>query len=115
MSILAASWKLKLLKAAVAYANSRLHAVKAEVLLLARSEYTKGSGCFLRIMPRAELTVEELSKRRACSVCGKKGGYNSKTCTQLFPELKKAKKQDMPKRESRYAQRAGLRESTRRK
>ena len=28
-------WKLKLLKSAVAYANSRLHAVKAEVLLLA--------------------------------------------------------------------------------
>ena len=29
-------WKLKLLKSAAAYANSRLHAVKAEVLLLAR-------------------------------------------------------------------------------
>jgi hypothetical protein len=30
-------WKLKLLKTGAAYANSRLHAVKAEVLLLARS------------------------------------------------------------------------------
>lgn len=30
-------WKLKLLKAGAAYANSRLHAVQAEVLLLARS------------------------------------------------------------------------------
>lgn len=29
-------WKLKLLKAGAAYANSRLHAVKAEVLVLAR-------------------------------------------------------------------------------
>ena len=29
-------WKLKLLKSASAYANSRLHAVKAEVLMLAR-------------------------------------------------------------------------------
>lgn len=29
-------WKLKLLKSAAAYANSRLHAVKAEVLVLAR-------------------------------------------------------------------------------
>ncbi|KAF7817858.1 acyltransferase-like protein [Senna tora] len=31
-------WKLKLLKSAAAYANSRLHAVKAEVLMLARIE-----------------------------------------------------------------------------
>jgi hypothetical protein len=30
-------WKLKLLKAGAAYANSRLRAVQAEVLLLARS------------------------------------------------------------------------------
>jgi len=29
-------WKLKILKSAAAYANSRLHAVKAEVLVLAR-------------------------------------------------------------------------------
>lgn len=29
-------WKLKLLKDGAAYANSRLHAIKAEVLLLAR-------------------------------------------------------------------------------
>lgn len=29
-------WKLKLLKSAAAYANSRLHAVKAEVLVLSR-------------------------------------------------------------------------------
>lgn len=29
-------WKLKLLKAGANYANSRLHAIKAEVLILAR-------------------------------------------------------------------------------
>lgn len=29
-------WKLKLLKSAAAYTNSRLHAVKAEVLILSR-------------------------------------------------------------------------------
>jgi hypothetical protein len=29
-------WKLKLLKSSAAYANSRLHAVKAEVLVLSR-------------------------------------------------------------------------------
>lgn len=29
-------WKLKLLRSAAAYANSRLHAVTAEVLILAR-------------------------------------------------------------------------------
>lgn len=29
-------WKLKLLKTGAAYANSRLHAVKAQVLVLAR-------------------------------------------------------------------------------
>lgn len=32
-------WKLKLLKSGAAYANSRLHAVQAEVLLLARYFY----------------------------------------------------------------------------
>lgn len=32
-------WKLKLLKSAASYANSRLHAVKAEVLVLARYSY----------------------------------------------------------------------------
>ncbi|GKA34182.1 reverse transcriptase domain-containing protein [Tanacetum coccineum] len=30
---------------------------------------------------RAEVTAEELSKRMACSVCGDKGGHNSKTLT----------------------------------
>lgn len=34
-------WKLKLLKSASAYANSRLHAVKAEVLVLARSLFSQ--------------------------------------------------------------------------
>jgi hypothetical protein len=32
-------WKLKLLKSGAAYANSQLHAVQAEVLLLARFLY----------------------------------------------------------------------------
>ncbi|KAK3011153.1 hypothetical protein RJ639_011097 [Escallonia herrerae] len=35
-------WKLKLLKSATAYANSRLHAVKAEVLVLARDYLLSG-------------------------------------------------------------------------
>lgn len=32
-------WKLKLLKSAASYANSRLHAVTAEVLVLARLNF----------------------------------------------------------------------------
>lgn len=39
-------WKLKLLKSASAYANSRLHAVKAEVLVLARSLFSQALQCF---------------------------------------------------------------------
>ncbi|GJT20286.1 hypothetical protein Tco_0890223 [Tanacetum coccineum] len=39
----------------------------------------KGSGCFSRMKPIAKVTAEELSKRRTCSVCGDKGGHNSRT------------------------------------
>jgi len=33
------SWKLKLLESAASHANSRLHAIKAEVLVIARFLY----------------------------------------------------------------------------
>ncbi|GJU99404.1 hypothetical protein Tco_1096650 [Tanacetum coccineum] len=66
---------------------------------------TKGYGGVSRFKFRAE-TIKE----RACSVCGDKGGLNSRTCTQLFPALKKAKKQYLL-----MLKRGGLRESTRRK
>ncbi|PWA75878.1 FAR1 DNA binding domain-containing protein [Artemisia annua] len=68
---------------------------------------TKGTGVFSRMKPRAEVSAEELSKRRACGVCGEKEGHNSRTCPQAQPS-KKQKQQDTTKR-------AGLRESKRKK
>ena len=68
---------------------------------------TKGTGVFSRMKPRVEVSAEELSKRRACGVCGEKEGHNSRTCQQARPS-KKPKQQDTTKR-------AGLRESTRKK
>lgn len=41
-------WKLKLLKTASAYTNSRLHAIKAEVLVLARSLFSPS--CHLHLI-----------------------------------------------------------------
>nr|GFA96220.1 hypothetical protein [Tanacetum cinerariifolium] len=38
----------------------------------------KGTGCFSRMKPIAEVTAKELSKRRKYSVYGKKEGHNSK-------------------------------------
>ncbi|PWA55205.1 FAR1 DNA binding domain, Zinc finger, SWIM-type, MULE transposase domain, FHY3/FAR1 family [Artemisia annua] len=43
---------------------------------------TKGTGVFSRMKPRVEVSAEELSKRRACGVCGEKEGHNSRTCQQ---------------------------------
>ncbi|PWA36410.1 FAR1 DNA binding domain, Zinc finger, SWIM-type, MULE transposase domain, FHY3/FAR1 family [Artemisia annua] len=68
---------------------------------------TKGTGVFSIMKPRVEVSAEELSKRRACGVCGEKEGHNSRTCPQARPS-KKPKQQDSTKR-------AGLRESTRKK
>ena len=59
---------------------------------------TKGSRYFSRFKTRVEVTGVELSKRRVFSVCGEKGGHNSRICTQLLHASKKSKKQDMPKR-----------------
>ena len=70
---------------------------------------TKGTGCFSRFKPIAEVTAEELSKRRTCGICGQKAGHNSRTCGKALaetPPSKKQKQQDQPKR-------AGLRQSTR--
>nr|XP_043631558.1 acyltransferase-like protein At1g54570, chloroplastic [Erigeron canadensis] len=55
------SWKLKLLKSAAAYANSRLHAVKAEVLVLA-----SGKDNMLPSRDEAERLSKEL---RNCKIC----------------------------------------------
>ncbi|GKB55273.1 FAR1 DNA binding domain, zinc finger, SWIM-type, MULE transposase domain containing protein [Tanacetum coccineum] len=41
----------------------------------------KGMDCFSRMKPVAAVTTEELAKRRTCSVCGGKEGYNKRTCT----------------------------------
>ena len=49
-------WKLKLLKSAAAYANSRLHAVKAEVLVLARSSFS--FACLILYLNCMKLTLE---------------------------------------------------------
>lgn len=68
---------------------------------------TKGSGVFSRMKPLAEVSAEELSKRRTCGVCGQKDGHNSRTCPQAFQPSKKAKQQDTT------TKRAGLRQSTR--
>lgn len=69
---------------------------------------TKGTGVFSRMKPIVEVSAEELSKRRACGVCGEKEGHNARTCEQALPASKKPKQQDTTKR-------AGLRESTRKK
>ena len=42
------SWKLKLLKTAASYANSRLHAVRAEVLVLCRFPLINQAQFFLK-------------------------------------------------------------------
>ena len=50
---------------------------------------TKGSGRFSRFKTRVEVTGVELSKRRVFSVCGEKGGHNSRISTQLLHASKK--------------------------
>ncbi|GJU57278.1 nucleotide-binding alpha-beta plait domain-containing protein [Tanacetum coccineum] len=56
----------------------------------------KGTGCFSRMKPVAEVTVEEIAKRMTRSVCGGKEGHNKRTCTNE-PASKKPKVQAAPK------------------
>nr|GEV80259.1 acyltransferase-like protein At1g54570, chloroplastic [Tanacetum cinerariifolium] len=55
------SWKLKLLKAAAAYANSRLHAVKAEVLLLASGKDN--------MLPSSDEALRLKKNLQNCKIC----------------------------------------------
>ncbi|GJW19721.1 FAR1 DNA binding domain, zinc finger, SWIM-type, MULE transposase domain containing protein [Tanacetum coccineum] len=48
----------------------------------------KGTGCFSRMKPVAELTTEELSKRRTFGLCGGKEGHNKRTCTNELASKK---------------------------
>ncbi|GKE67535.1 FAR1 DNA binding domain, zinc finger, SWIM-type, MULE transposase domain containing protein, partial [Tanacetum coccineum] len=59
----------------------------------------KGTGCFSRMKPVAEVTAEELAKRRTCSVCGGKEGHNKINCTNE-PASKNPKVQAAPKEKS---------------
>ncbi|GJV36314.1 hypothetical protein Tco_1408791 [Tanacetum coccineum] len=70
----------------------------------------KGMGCFSRMKHVAAVTAEELAKRRTCSVCRGKEGYNKRTCTnevQAAPKEKAA-----PKQQASQPKRSGLRSST---
>ncbi|GJY03282.1 nucleotide-binding alpha-beta plait domain-containing protein [Tanacetum coccineum] len=77
----------------------------------------KGTGCFSRMKPVAEVTVEEIAKRMTRSVCGGKEGHNKRTCTNE-PASKKPKVQAAPKEKAAPKQQAsqprrfGLRSST---
>ncbi|GKA04116.1 FAR1 DNA binding domain, zinc finger, SWIM-type, MULE transposase domain containing protein [Tanacetum coccineum] len=77
----------------------------------------KGTGCFSRMKLVAEVIVEELAKRRTCSVCGGKEGHNKRTCTNE-PASKKPKVQAALKEKAARKQQAsqprrfGLRSST---
>ncbi|GJS14574.1 FAR1 DNA binding domain, zinc finger, SWIM-type, MULE transposase domain containing protein, partial [Tanacetum coccineum] len=50
----------------------------------------KGTGCFSRKKLVAEVTAEELAKRRTCGLCEGKEGHNKRTCTNK-PASKKPK------------------------
>ncbi|GJR04055.1 FAR1 DNA binding domain, zinc finger, SWIM-type, MULE transposase domain containing protein [Tanacetum coccineum] len=77
----------------------------------------KGMGCFSRVKPVAEVTTEELAKRRTCGLCGGKEGHNKRTCTNE-PASKKPKVQAdpkekaAPKQQASQPRRSGLRSST---
>lgn len=43
---------------------------------------TKGSGVHSRWKSIKEVEKEESDKRRTCSICGRKDGHNSRTCTR---------------------------------
>ncbi|GJS72228.1 FAR1 DNA binding domain, zinc finger, SWIM-type, MULE transposase domain containing protein [Tanacetum coccineum] len=77
----------------------------------------KGTGCFSIMKHVAEVTAEELAKRRICGLCGVKEGHNKRTCTNE-PASKKPKVQATPKEKAAPKQqasqprRSGLRSST---
>ncbi|GJS44091.1 hypothetical protein Tco_0569134 [Tanacetum coccineum] len=62
----------------------------------------------------AEVTAEELAKRRTCSVCGGKKGHNKRTCTNepasTKPKVQAAPKEKAaPKQQASQPKRSGLR------
>ncbi|GJU25016.1 FAR1 DNA binding domain, zinc finger, SWIM-type, MULE transposase domain containing protein [Tanacetum coccineum] len=65
----------------------------------------KGTGCFSRMKPVAEVTAEELAKRRTCGLCRGKEGHNKRTCTNE-PASKKPKVQVAPKEKAARKQQA---------
>ncbi|GKD53536.1 hypothetical protein Tco_1286923, partial [Tanacetum coccineum] len=65
----------------------------------------KGTGCFSRMKHVAEVTAEELAKRRTCGLCGCKEGHNKRTCTNE-PASKKPKVQAAPKEKASRKQQA---------
>ncbi|GJZ69430.1 FAR1 DNA binding domain, zinc finger, SWIM-type, MULE transposase domain containing protein [Tanacetum coccineum] len=77
----------------------------------------KGTGCFSRMKLVAEVTAEELDKRRTCSVCGGKEGHNKINCTNeptsKNPKVQAAPKEKAaPKQQASQPRRSGLRSST---
>ncbi|GJT81446.1 hypothetical protein Tco_1055788 [Tanacetum coccineum] len=77
----------------------------------------KGTDCFSRMKPVAEVTAKELAKRRTCSVCEGMEGHNKRTCTNE-PASKKPKVQVAPKekaapnQQASQPRRSGLRSRT---
>nr|GEX54634.1 hypothetical protein [Tanacetum cinerariifolium] len=77
----------------------------------------KGTCYFSRMKPVAEVTIEELAKRRTSSVYGGKERHNKRTCTSE-PASKKPKVQATPKekaapnQQASQPRRSGLRSST---
>ncbi|GJR77139.1 FAR1 DNA binding domain, zinc finger, SWIM-type, MULE transposase domain containing protein [Tanacetum coccineum] len=74
----------------------------------------KGTCCFSRMKPVAEVTAEKLAKRRTCSVCGGKEGHNKRTCTNepasTKPKVQAAPKEKAaPKQQASQPKRSGLR------
>nr|GEZ74298.1 FAR1 DNA binding domain, zinc finger, SWIM-type, MULE transposase domain, FHY3/FAR1 family [Tanacetum cinerariifolium] len=77
----------------------------------------KGTGCFSRMKPVAEVTAKELAKRRTCGLCGGKEGHNKRTHTNEHaskkPKVQAAlKKKASPKQQDSQPRRSGLRSST---
>ncbi|GKG16334.1 hypothetical protein Tco_0358657 [Tanacetum coccineum] len=77
----------------------------------------KGTCCFSRMKPVAEVATEELAKRRTCNVCGGKEGHNKRTCTNepasMKPKVQAAPKEKAaPKQQASQPKRSGLRSST---
>ncbi|GJW41729.1 FAR1 DNA binding domain, zinc finger, SWIM-type, MULE transposase domain containing protein [Tanacetum coccineum] len=67
----------------------------------------KGTGCFSRMKLVAEVTAEELAKRRTV-LCGVMEGHNKRTCTNE-PASKKPKVQAAPKQQASQPRKYGLR------